>query len=319
MPKLSIITPNFNKGPFLVETILSVQKNTFKDWEMIIIDDGSTDNSMELISGITQEDLRIKVFKQSNLGGGLARNKGIEEARGQYLLFLDSDDLLTEKCLEQRVSVAESHSHAVGWVFPLLPFKGKIEDQIFIQPWIPPRTHFLEKLIEHDITWTSMSPLWDTAFIKRHGRWNPQYPRLQDIEFHTHLLLQDATILTFPDLPADCFYRLDENKLVLGSRYNYLDKWVMGCGLYLDEFIPILPKPLSRKITRTSLACQEVMGHYLRVKQINRKEFDTLSLQLRKSIPYPIHRMILRIYSEILRVSPIHIPGLAKVFKFCLR
>ena len=114
MPKVSIITPNFNKGPFLVETILSVQKNTFKDWEMIIIDDGSTDNSLELISSIIQEDLRIKVFQQSNLGGGVARNKGIEEARGQYLLFLDSDDLLTEKLVvHQRVADVERPQHYV--------------------------------------------------------------------------------------------------------------------------------------------------------------------------------------------------------------
>ncbi|MEN9948216.1 MAG: hypothetical protein RL106_1039 [Bacteroidota bacterium] len=319
MPKVSIVIPNYNKGIFLVETIASVQASTLKDWEIILIDDGSTDNSVELAQALADCDDRINIFLQSNQGGGKARNKGIELAKGEFLLFLDSDDLISATCLENRINIAESNKDGMGWVFPLLPFEGEFQDQRFISPWIPPKDHFLEKLIEHDITWTSMSPLWRTSFIKQHGHWNTHYPRLQDIQFHTHLLLQKSKIYTFPHLQADCYYRLDERKLVLGNRYKYLEKWVQGCGLYLEEFIPILPKPLKRKITKTSLACMEVMGHYLRNAQIDASQFDLLSKELIQSVPYPYQQLVFRIYASLLKHLPFHVPGLAKLFKFCLR
>lgn len=319
MPKVSIIIPNYNKGLFLVETISSVQQNTFANWEIILIDDGSTDNSIELAQKIAEQDSRIKIYTQSNQGGAVARNKGIEIASGEYLIFLDSDDLLSSTCLEQRVRIAQAHSDGIGWVFSLLPFEGNFSDKKFIEPWIPPRDKFLERLIEHNITWTSMSPLWKTAFIKEFGFWNPNYARLQDIQFHTQLLLRKCKIYTFPELDADCYYRLDENKLVFENRYRYLEKWAHGCKLYLAEFIPILSAPLNRKITKTPLACLEVMGHYLRKKQIEPVQFSQLSAKLIHCIPYSSHRIIFRAYAFCLRHFPFHVPGLAKLFKFCLR
>ncbi len=319
MSKVSIIIPNFNKGIFLMETLSSVQSNHYQNWEIILVDDGSTDNSIELAEKAAEQDKRIRIIKQSNQGGGVARNRGIELATGEYLLFLDSDDLLSETCLEKRVEIAQKHNDGIGWVFSLIPFQGSFQDKKFVNPWIPPEDRFLERLIEHDITWTSMSPLWKTSFIKEFGHWNPQYPRLQDIQFHTQLLLQESKIYTFPNLEADCYYRLDERKLVLGNRYNYLEKWVHGCGLYQQEFIPKLPQSLKRKITKTSISCMEVMGHYLRKKQITTSQFFVLSKALIGYNPYHGQRMIFQIYSKLLQHLPFHVPGLAKLFKICLR
>lgn len=319
MSKVSIVIPNYNKGLFLLETIQSVQANTYADWEIILIDDGSTDKSVELAQSLAQKDTRINIHLQKNQGGGAARNKGIALATGEYLLFLDSDDLLSEKCLENRVSLAKKNSDGIGWVFPLLPFEGDFKDENFIAPWVPPRDQFLEKLIAHDITWTSMSPIWKTSFIQQFGHWNSSYPRLQDIQFHTQLLLQNSKIYTFPEVEADCYYRLDERKLVLGNRYNYLEKWVKGCNLYLVEFIPQLASPLNKKITKTSMACLEVMGHYLRKKQIDKKQFDHLAAELTQAIPYSNQKFVFKLYTRLLAALPFHVPGLARVFKFCLR
>jgi glycosyltransferase involved in cell wall biosynthesis len=319
MSKVSIVIPNFNKASFLGETLNSVLDNSYPDWEICLIDDGSTDNSWEIIEKYCQLDSRIKAFRQSNLGGGAARNKGIEMATGTYLIFLDSDDILDKNCMAQRIAYAEKDQDGDGWVFPLLPFDGDFSEHQWKKPWTPPKTDFLEKLVQHEITWTSMSPLWRTSFLKENVRWNLNYPRLQDIEFHTHILLKGARIFTYPHAQPDCYYRLDENKLVLGSRYNYLEKWVNACDLYVSEFTELLPPPLTGKILKTSLACLEVMGHYFRSKKITRGEFKTLFEGILRPVHGKWHRLVFSAYFFILQLFPFHIPGSARFFKNCIR
>jgi glycosyltransferase involved in cell wall biosynthesis len=92
-PLVSIITPNFNAGKFISRSIESVLQQTYKNWELLIIDDGSTDNSVEIIEKFSTEDVRIKLFKMDqNSGPALSRNAGIEKASGSFMAFLDSDD-----------------------------------------------------------------------------------------------------------------------------------------------------------------------------------------------------------------------------------
>lgn len=314
--KVSIVCPNFNKGKFVAETIASVQNNTYSNWELIIVDDGSTDDSLHIIESFATKDNRIILIQQSNQGGAAARNKGMAHATGEYLLFLDSDDLISASCLEQRVEQAKIDSDGMGWVFPLLPFEGDYQDNRFMDPWIPPRGNFLERLIEHDITWTSMSPLWRTRALVPHFTWNPGYPRLQDIEFHTHILLQGGKIYTYPEGVPDCFYRLDEQKLVLGSRYQYLEKWVKGCHLYIHEFWPKLPKSLAPKLSRTTMAFLSVAAHYYRQKQITQPQFQALVHLAALSTPIGHHQKKLKWYGQLIQILPFHLPGLNAFFKF---
>ncbi|UZR92539.1 glycosyltransferase family 2 protein [Chondrinema litorale] len=87
----SIILPTYNRDNLLSKAIESVQNQTFEDWELIIVDDGSTDNTVEVIKNY-QSDLRIKYIYQENAERSTARNNGIKNAKGQYICFLDSDD-----------------------------------------------------------------------------------------------------------------------------------------------------------------------------------------------------------------------------------
>jgi glycosyltransferase involved in cell wall biosynthesis len=91
---VSIITPSYNSEKFIAETILSVQNQTYTNWEMIIIDDGSSDITEQVVFAILKNDSRIQFHKlDTNSGPAVARNKGIELAKGDYLTFIDADDI----------------------------------------------------------------------------------------------------------------------------------------------------------------------------------------------------------------------------------
>ncbi|HET9886333.1 MAG TPA: glycosyltransferase family 2 protein [bacterium] len=108
-PVVSIITPAHNSERFLSETIRSVLAQTFSNWEMIIVDDVSTDSTPDLARGFAEEDSRIRVVRlPSSAGAGGARNAGMDAARGRYLAFLDSDDLWLPQKLEVQVEIMRS-------------------------------------------------------------------------------------------------------------------------------------------------------------------------------------------------------------------
>jgi glycosyltransferase involved in cell wall biosynthesis len=109
---ISIITPNFNCVFYIAQTIKSVLAQTYKDWELLIVDDCSTDGSYEIAMEYANEDNRIKVFRMEQQSGAAAcRNKAIELSQGDYLAFLDSDDLwLPEKLEKQMQFMLENNS-----------------------------------------------------------------------------------------------------------------------------------------------------------------------------------------------------------------
>jgi glycosyltransferase involved in cell wall biosynthesis len=101
---VSIITPNYNSEKFIAQTIESVLAQTYQNWEMIIVDDCSTDRSYDIASKYVEKDNRIKIYRmEKNGGAALARNKAIELSRGEYLAFLDSDDLWYPEKIEKQL------------------------------------------------------------------------------------------------------------------------------------------------------------------------------------------------------------------------
>lgn len=100
MPKFSIISPVYNTSAYLKKFFESVLNQTYDDFELIMVDDGSTDGSLEICKEYAEKDNRIKVLSHKNQGSGPTRNKGIENATGEYLLFFDSDDWVSTHLLE---------------------------------------------------------------------------------------------------------------------------------------------------------------------------------------------------------------------------
>ena len=102
---VSIITPSYNSSKFIKDCVASVFSQTYKNWEMIIVDDCSKDNSKEIISELSTKDKRIKpIFLEKNVGAAEARNTAIRQSKGKYVAFLDSDDLWNPKKLEKQLS-----------------------------------------------------------------------------------------------------------------------------------------------------------------------------------------------------------------------
>lgn len=110
---VSIVMPAYNCAHYIGETIQSVLVQTYEDWELLIVDDQSTDNTPKVVDEFATQDDRIRYIElEKNSGVAVARNRGIEEARGNYIAFLDSDDLWKKDKLEKQIRFMQEHQYA---------------------------------------------------------------------------------------------------------------------------------------------------------------------------------------------------------------
>lgn len=110
MPLISVIIPAYNSEKTIRETIESVIQQTFDDWELIVINDGSQDRTVEIVSQI--KDSRIKLFYYQNAGVSASRNRGFDKSVGEFISFLDADDIWTPDKLESQLNALHSHPEA---------------------------------------------------------------------------------------------------------------------------------------------------------------------------------------------------------------
>lgn len=111
---VSVIMPSWNTGKFIAESIQSVIDQTYENWELIIVDDCSTDNTDEVVAKFT--DKRIRYFKnEKNSGAALSRNRALREANGEWIAFLDSDDLWSSNKLEHQIKFMNEHGYTLSY------------------------------------------------------------------------------------------------------------------------------------------------------------------------------------------------------------
>lgn len=116
MSKVSVITPAYNTAQYLSETIQSVQAQLYTDWEMIIVDDCSTDNTYEIANEAANKDKRIRVLRNEiNLHVAATRNRALDVANGEYIAFLDSDDLWLPAKLEKQLRFMNAGQYALTY------------------------------------------------------------------------------------------------------------------------------------------------------------------------------------------------------------
>ncbi|MDY0143867.1 MAG: glycosyltransferase family 2 protein [Bacteroidales bacterium] len=114
-PKVSVIIPCYNQGDYIGETLQSLQSQYYSNWECVVIDDGSTDNTVAVVDDFCQKDSRILLFSKSNGGSASARNFGLTKVSGDYIQFLDADDLLDELKFAKQIEIMECNQLDVSY------------------------------------------------------------------------------------------------------------------------------------------------------------------------------------------------------------
>ena len=118
--KISIIVPVYNAEKYIGTCIDSILKQTYQNFELLLINDGSSDNSLEVLNQYSKKDKRIRVIDQKNIGVAKTRNKGIQLARGEYIAFIDNDDYIDEDYLEQFMNVCNNQDIVIGDIEELI-------------------------------------------------------------------------------------------------------------------------------------------------------------------------------------------------------
>lgn len=196
MPLVSVVVPAYNVADTIVETIRSIQNQTFRDFELIVINDGSTDNTLEVLDTI--DEPRMKVFSYENGGLPEARNRGIDRAQGELITFIDADDLWTPDKLELQVAALQNHPEAglaYSWTsfmdsegknfspdYPV-EFEGEIYPQLLVGNFITSGSNVMLrkaaiesvgnfdpnlKSIEDWEYWLRVAAKWPFALVKKY-------------------------------------------------------------------------------------------------------------------------------------------------------
>lgn len=191
MAKVSVIIPVYNAEKYLEQCVGSVMNQTLKDIEIICVDDGSPDNSMEVLKKLQSQDDRVKIISQPNGGAGAARNNGLRNATGEYLSFLDADDFFEPDMLEEAVAAADKYK-ADFVVFNSDQYH--MDKEKFVEvPWvlrtadIPPYMPFSYRQLTDNVFKTFVGWAWDKlyrrSFVLEHDIWYQEQRTTNDMLF----------------------------------------------------------------------------------------------------------------------------------------
>lgn len=175
---VSVVTPVYNAGRFLDDTIRTVQGQAHTDWELIFIDDCSTDNSVEIIKNAINSDSRINLLQNEvNRGAGYSRNIGIEAARGRYLAFLDADDLWDSNKLMKQIEFARAGEYAFTFTgYEFADARGRPTGRKVSVP----STVTYRSMLTNPIAWTSTIMI-DSRQVEKDVIYMPSIRRGQDL------------------------------------------------------------------------------------------------------------------------------------------
>ena len=194
MPKISIIIPVYNAEKYLEMTLNSVRTQTFTDYEVICMNDGSTDNSLQILKKYAEQDRRFKIYNQSNAGGSVARNNALKKATGKYIAFLDNDDVYHPNYLERLYENIEKYGADVSCC-SYIRFEGdgnykfnereNTEKHLFVSenPFID---KFRRKKKVETLMWTKLYKKELLEDIK----FSEKLPAINDILFNIEVLLK---------------------------------------------------------------------------------------------------------------------------------
>jgi glycosyltransferase involved in cell wall biosynthesis len=249
MPKTSIIIPNYNREKLISETLNSLISQSHGNWEALVIDDGSRDNSLKIISDFAARDSRIKLFcrRHQPKGASTCRNIGIEKADGDYIIFLDSDDLLKAFALEQRLAAAKNNPEADFWVFQTVNFEGRPENEKEVWNKLTDEDN-INRFLKLDSPWHTSGPLWKSKTVKKHLKFDEQLNCWQDVDFHLQALLNHLKYQNCFHLPPDVLYRRHTSGSISQGGFNKSKR--KSQFYFIKKYARQLQKPEHKEILR---------------------------------------------------------------------
>jgi len=206
-PRVTIIVPHFDRARLVRETIASVRAQTLSEWELLLVDDGSSPEERNALDHFPDERIRILDRHDGDKGPSRCRNLGAREAKAEFLLFLDSDDLLAPTCLENRLAAATAAPDHDLWVFPAGTFTERPGDRETLWGEMRPGGDDAARFAGGDAPWHTSSPLWRRSSFRKIGGFNENIVYGDDADVHLRAILEPLRIRQHPDSPPDIYVR----------------------------------------------------------------------------------------------------------------
>lgn len=222
---LSIIIPVYNRENLIIETLDSVLEQTYSNWECIIVDDASIDNTLNVLQAYASKDKRFSFFSRPEnkiKGPSSCRNFGITKSKGDFIIFLDSDDLLSSDCLSNRLEFAKYNRQYDFFVFKTELFKTEVGDlkRIFnLELDAYSDENYLDWFLRGSTPFCVSSVLWKTDRIKLLRGFDEKMTILEDPELHIRAFRNHFKCIT-SNLEADNFYRKSDNQEINIEKKN---------------------------------------------------------------------------------------------------
>jgi glycosyltransferase involved in cell wall biosynthesis len=217
-PVVAVITPTKNRLKLLLKAVDSVQQQTFRDWEHIIVDDGSTDGTGEFVLGLAKTDSRVRYIpRPGGEGANVCRNLGLRSSRGELVVFLDSDDLLAPECLEGRVQAMRRNLDVDFVTFQTAVFvksvgdlKRQLDSELLGDD--------LLRFLFFECPWTITGPIWRRSSVERLGGFDEALPSWQDVELHIRALTAGCRYLRYPVVDHHVRWQFETTKVSVEQR-----------------------------------------------------------------------------------------------------
>lgn len=218
-PLIAVVTPTKNRLKLLCEAMDSVQRQTFAEWEHLVIDDGSDDGTAEEVLRRAGSDSRIRYFSRSGDGAGanVCRNIGIRESGAEFVVFLDSDDCLEAHCLARRVETMQRNLDLDFATFQAAAFervpgdlRGKIDQDLLGDD--------LLRFLYFECPWIITGPVWRRESLLRLGLLDESLPSWQDVELHIRAITAGFRYLRFPEMDHNVRWQFETTKVSIEQR-----------------------------------------------------------------------------------------------------
>lgn len=220
---VSIIIPAFNRSELIGKTLDSIIAQTYTNWECIVVDDGSTDETYPLLKTFSKKDSRIKIYKRPAdrpKGANACRNYGFELSKGDNINWFDSDDLMHPRKLELQINALEKQQSSLC-VCQTKVFETSIENDLGLRHPRLISDNFWEDYLMFKILWLTQAPMWKREFLlKMNHLFDEELQAAQEWEFHLRALSKLKTYTTI-DEPL-VYLRLHQDSISKGNREEVL-------------------------------------------------------------------------------------------------